>query len=68
MYAYILSLGYSLTHKGPFIATQLNSTSSWVELRRYKRDLRQKEALLSSTGHHLNRLHHCLLMHWSNTC
>ena len=23
--------------KGPFIATQLNSTSSWVELRRYKR-------------------------------
>jgi len=27
--------------KGPFIATQLNSTSSWVELRRYKRALTQ---------------------------
>jgi len=39
--------------KGPFIATQLNSTqlnwtSSWVELRRYKRALRMRARLTTS--------------------
>ena len=36
------SLRRVLTAKGPFIA-ELNSTSSWVELRRYKRALREMD-------------------------
>ena len=40
---YLMNAMQGLKTKGSFIATQLNSTSSWVELRRYKRALTGKE-------------------------